>query len=164
MQENERIGAKRVVTVHYTLKNGEGEELDSSIGSDPLVYLHGAGNIVPGLEKALNGKRAGDKVNAVVPAAEGYGERSSKGAQRVPRAAFAGIDEIEPGMAFETEGDDGHSQTVWIVAVDNESVMIDLNHPLAGETLHFDVEVLEVRKATADELSHGHVHGPGGHH
>jgi FKBP-type peptidyl-prolyl cis-trans isomerase SlyD len=164
MQENERIGAKRVVTLHYTLKNGAGEELDSSVGSEPLTYLHGNGQIVPGLEKALTGKRVGDKANVVVPPADGYGERSGKGPQRVPRAAFSGIDEIEVGMAFDTEGDDGRSQTVWIVAVDKDAVMIDLNHPLAGETLHFDVEVLAVRKATAEELSHGHVHGPGGHH
>jgi FKBP-type peptidyl-prolyl cis-trans isomerase SlyD len=164
MQENERIGAKRVVTLHYTLKDGAGKELDSSAGGEPLTYLHGSGQIVPGLEKALTGKRAGDKANVVVPPAEGYGERKGKGAQRVPRAAFAGIDEIEVGMAFDTEGDDGHSQTVWITAVEKDVVTIDLNHPLAGETLHFDVEIVAVRKATNEELSHGHVHGPGGHH
>jgi FKBP-type peptidyl-prolyl cis-trans isomerase SlyD len=162
--EDAKIGEKRVVTLHYTLKNSKGEVVDSSAGSDPLTYLHGSGEMVPGFEKSLTGKKAGEKHSFTVPAAEGYGERKGKGPQKVPKAAFEGIGDIEVGMALDTEGDDGHSQTVWIAAIDSDYVTIDINHPLAGETLHFDVEVLAVRKATADEVRHGHVHGPHGHH
>lgn len=162
--EDAKIGEKRVVTLHYTLKNSKGEVVDSSAGSDPLTYLHGSGEMVPGFEKSLTGKKAGEKHSFTVAAAEGYGERKGKGPQKVPKAAFEGIGEIEVGMALDTEGDDGHSQTVWIAAIDNDYVTIDINHPLAGETLHFEVEVLAVRKATADEVRHGHVHGPHGHH
>lgn len=161
--EDARIGDRRVVTIHYTLTNSKGEVVDSSRGDEPLVYLHGASEIVPGLEKQLSGKRAGEKANVTVQPKDGYGERKGKGPQRVPRDAFAGIDEIEVGMAFDTEGDDGQAQTVWIIAVDPDSVLIDINHPLAGETLNFDVEIVSVRKATADELRHGHAHGPHGH-
>ena len=162
--EDAKIGEKRVVTLHYTLKSSTGEVIDSSVGSDPLTYLHGGGEMVPGFEKALTGKKAGDKHAFSVPPAEGYGERKGKGPQRVPKAAFDGIGDIEVGMALDTEGDDGRSQTVWITAIDPSHVTIDINHPLAGETLHFDVEVVAVRKATADEVKHGHAHGAHGHH
>jgi len=164
MSEDAKIGDKRVVTLHYTLKTAKGEVVDSSQGSDPLTYLHGVGEMVPGFEKNLAGKRAGEKLSFVVQAAEGYGERKGKGPQKVPRAAFEGIGEIEVGMALDTEGDDGRSQTVWIAAIDDSYVTIDINHPLAGQALHFDVEVLAVRKATADEVKHGHAHGAHGHH
>lgn len=157
------IGDKRVVTLHYTLTNAAGEELDSSRGDEPLTYLHGAGEIVPGLEARLEGKNAGDSAKLIVPAEEGYGERQGPGAQRVARDAFAGIDEIEVGMAFDTEDEDGELQTVWVVGVEADEVLIDLNHPLAGEELHFDIEILDVRDATAEELHHGHAHGPSGH-
>lgn len=162
--EDAKIGEKRVVTLHYTLKNSKGEVVDSSAGSEPLTYLHGSGEMVPGFEKNLAGKKAGEKHSFAVAPVDGYGEREGKGPQRVPKAAFEGIGDIEVGMALDTEGDDGHSQTVWIAAIDNDYVTIDINHPLAGETLHFEVEVLSVRKATADEVKHGHVHGPHGHH
>lgn len=161
--EEAKIGDKRVVTLHYTLKSSKGEVVDSSIGSDPLTYFHGIGEMVPGFEKNLAGKKAGDKHSFTVAPSEGYGERAGKGPQRVPRAAFEGIGEIEVGMALDTEGDDGRSQTVWITAIDKDAVTIDINHPLAGETLHFDVEVLAVRKATAEEVKHGHAHGAHGH-
>jgi FKBP-type peptidyl-prolyl cis-trans isomerase SlyD len=98
-----------------------------------------------------------------VPAEEGYGERQGPGAQRVSREAFAGVEDIEVGMAFDTEDEDGELQTVWVVGVEEGDVLIDLNHPLAGEELHFDIEILDVRAATADELHHGHAHGPNGH-
>lgn len=162
--EDAKIGEKRVVTLHYTLKDSKGEVVDSSVGSDPLTYLHGGGEMVPGFEKNLAGKKAGDKHSFVVPPAEGYGERKGKGPQRVPKAAFEGIGHIEVGMALDTEGDDGRSQTVWITAIDDKAVTIDINHPLAGESLHFEVEVLSVRKATSDEVKHGHAHGAHGHH
>jgi FKBP-type peptidyl-prolyl cis-trans isomerase SlyD len=162
--EDAKIGEKRVVTLHYTLKSSTGEVIDTSAGSEPLTYLHGAGEMVPGFEKSLIGKKAGEKHSFSVPPAEGYGERKGKGPQRVPKAAFEGIGEIEVGMALDTEGDDGRSQTVWIAAIDDDFVTIDINHPLAGETLHFEVEVLAIRKATAEEVKHGHVHGAHGHH
>lgn len=162
--EDAKIGEKRVVTLHYTLKSSKGEVIDSSVGSDPLTYLHGGGEMVPGFEKALIGKKAGEKHAFTVAPADGYGERKGKGPQRVPKAAFEGIGDIEVGMALDTEGDDGRSQTVWIAAIDNDFVTIDINHPLAGETLHFEVEVLAVRKATPDEMKHGHAHGAHGHH
>jgi FKBP-type peptidyl-prolyl cis-trans isomerase SlyD len=155
------IAAKKVVSIHYTLKNGDGEMLDSSDGSDPLVYLHGAGNIVEGLEKALDGKAVGDKVIAVVPPAEGYGERSGPGPQPVPREAFTGVD-VRTGMAIMAEDEGGAGIPLWVVAVESDRIMVDGNHPLAGETLHFDVEVVDVRDATTQELDHGHVH-TGGH-
>jgi FKBP-type peptidyl-prolyl cis-trans isomerase SlyD len=164
MSEDAKIGEKRVVTLHYTLKSSKGEIVDSSQGSEPLTYLHGIGEMVPGFEKQLAGKRAGEKLSFEVPPGEGYGERKGKGPQKVPRAAFEGIGEIEVGMALDTEGDDGRSQTVWIAAIDDSYVTIDINHPLAGETLCFEVEVIAVRKATADEVKHGHAHGAHGHH
>jgi len=157
--EDAKIGDKRVVTLHYTLKTSKGEVVDSSVGSEPMTYLHGAGEMVPGFEKNL----AGEKHSFTVAPVDGYGEREGKGPQRVPRAAFEGIGEIEVGMALDTEGDDGHSQTVWITAIDKDAVTIDINHPLAGETLCFEVEVLAVRKATSDEVKHGHAHGAHGH-
>lgn len=155
------IAAKKVVSIHYTLKNGDGETLDSSSDSDPLAYLHGAGNIVEGLENALDGKGVGDKVEAVVPPAQGYGERQGPGPQPVPKAAFDGAD-VQPGMAIMAEDPSGNHMPLWVVAVEDDRVLVDGNHPLAGVTLHFDVEVVEVRDATEQELEHGHVHH-GGH-
>ena len=157
----EKIAAEKVVSIHYTLTNDDGEVLDSSAGGDPLVYLHGAGNIVPGLEKELEGKIAGEKLEVVVPAADGYGEREGPGPQSVPRSVFEGVD-VEPGMSFVVEDEDGEEMAMWVVEVGDEEVLIDSNHPLAGETLHFSVEVVGVRAATEDELTHGHAHD--GHH
>ncbi len=157
------ITAKKVVSIQYTLKNEAGEVLDSSSGGDPLAYLHGAGNIVPGLEKALDGKAVGDKVDAVVPPAEGYGERQGPGPQPVPKSAFGGAD-VQPGMGVMAEDEQGRTIPLWVVKVEGEHVFVDGNHPLAGETLHFAVEVVEVRDATAQELDHGHVHAHGHDH
>lgn len=152
-----------VVSIHYTLTNTRGDVLDSSRGGDPLVYLHGAGNIIPGLEKALAGKQAGDKLNVSVAPAEGYGERDDSLVQQVPRRAFQGVAQIEPGMSFQAQSSQGPMR-VTVTAVTGDMVTVDGNHPLAGETLNFDVEITEVRAATLEELAHGHVHGPGGHH
>jgi FKBP-type peptidyl-prolyl cis-trans isomerase SlyD len=152
-----------VVSIHYTLTNAQGEVLDSSRGGEPLVYLHGAGNIIPGLEKALIGKQAGDKLNVAVAPAEGYGERDEALIQQVPRRAFQGVKDIAPGMSFHAQSSQGPMQ-VTVTAVAGDMVTVDGNHPLAGETLNFDVEVTEVRAATLEELAHGHVHGAGGHH
>ncbi|KXS46274.1 MAG: FKBP-type peptidyl-prolyl cis-trans isomerase SlyD [Marinobacter sp. T13-3] len=144
----------RVVTIHYTLTNDQGEELDSSRveGREPLSYLEGAQNIIGGLENALNEKNAGDQVKVSVEPGEGYGEVNEELIQPVPRSAFEGVDTIEPGMQFQAQTPGG-PQIVRVVEVGDETV-----HPLAGETLHFDVEVVEAREATDEEKEHGHAH------
>lgn len=157
------ISESRVVLMHYTLTNTAGETLDSSRGGEPLAFLHGSGNIIPGLEKALLGKKAGDALKVTVSPAEGYGERHPELVQQVPRRMFQGIRDIKPGMSFNAESAQGPRQVV-VTQVAGDMVTVDGNHPLAGETLHFDVEITEVRAATAEEMAHGHVHGPGGHH
>ncbi|NKF21071.1 FKBP-type peptidyl-prolyl cis-trans isomerase [Solimonas marina] len=157
------IADQRVVSMHYTLTNDKGEVIDSSQGNEPLAYLHGAGNIIPGLEKALAGKQAGDKLTVKIAPADGYGERNDALIQQVPRRAFQGVDDIKPGMRFNAQGPQGPVQ-VTVTRVAGDMVTIDGNHPLAGEALNFDVEVTEVRAASAEEMQHGHVHGPGGHH
>src|SRR5690606_15568016 len=135
---------------------------DSSQGHEPLAYLHGAGNIIPGLEKALLGKQTGDKLQVTVAPAEGYGEHDPQLIQQVPRRAFQGIKDVKPGMSFEAQGAGGAPMRVVVTHVAGDMVTVDGNHPLAGETLNFDVEITEVRAATAEEMSHGHVHGAGG--
>jgi FKBP-type peptidyl-prolyl cis-trans isomerase SlyD len=158
-----KITDDTAVTIHYTLKNDAGEVLDSSAGDEPLAYIHGQGNIVEGLEKALTGKSAGEKLSVKVSPEEGYGERDKSRVQQVPKEAFEEADQIKPGMRFQTHTEDGMA-IVTVTAVSGETVTIDANHPLAGETLHFEVEVVGVRKCTAEELAHGHIHGAGGHH
>lgn len=157
------VASNKVVSIHYTLTNDDGDVLDSSSGGEPLAYLHGAGNIVPGLERQIEGKSVGDKFDAVVPPSEGYGERTGPAPQAISRDAFGDV-EVEPGMSFVIEDDDGNQTPLWIVDVEEEHVYVDANHPLAGETLHFAVEVIEIRDATAAELAHGHVHGDGHDH
>jgi FKBP-type peptidyl-prolyl cis-trans isomerase SlyD len=152
-----------VVSFHYTLTNDAGETLDSSAGHDPLSYLQGSGNIVPGLEKAMLGKGVGDKFDVDVTAAEGYGEHNPSLIQEVPRSAFGGVKQILPGMQFRADGDNG-PMAVTVTKVTNKHVTVDGNHALAGQTLHFAIEVTEVREASEEEVSHGHVHGAGGHH
>jgi FKBP-type peptidyl-prolyl cis-trans isomerase SlyD len=156
-----QIADKKAVTFHYSVKDDEGNVIDSSDGGDPLVYLHGAGNIVPGLEKALEGKQAGDEVKAKVSPEEGYGMRDESNVRNVPRRKLQG--KIEPGMRVRLQTDEGPAVAT-ITAVRGDYVTVDANHPLAGMTLHFEVKVTEVRDATAEEMEHGHVHGPGGHH
>jgi FKBP-type peptidyl-prolyl cis-trans isomerase SlyD len=158
-----RIAKDQVVAIRYTLTSQAGDVLDES-GDSPLAYLHGYENIVPGLERQLEGKTLGDKLQAIVPPAEGYGERDPAGAQRVPRQAFPADVHIEEGMQFAAQGPDGHMIPMWVTDVEEDAIIVDLNHPLAGETLIFDVEVVALRAATAEELTHGHVHEPGGHH
>lgn len=158
-----QIAENAVVAIHYTLTNDAGDTLDSSRERDePLAYLHGHGNIIPGLEKALLGKQTGDTLKVTVEPAEGYGERHEGLIQEVPREAFQGVDELEPGMQFQASTDAG-PRMFTITDVQDDVVTVDGNHPLAGATLHFDVEIADVRAASAEELSHGHVHGPGGH-
>jgi len=157
------IEKNRVVTLHYTLRDEQGTVLDSSNGRVPLSYLHGKGNIVPGLEQALAGKSAGDKLEVTVRPEQGYGQRDDRLVQIVPRNRFTEGSELTPGMQVRATGSRG-SRLVTIARIERDFVTVDGNHPLAGRTLHFSVEIAEVRKATHDEVSHGHVHGPGGHH
>ena len=151
------------VTFHYTLTDTEGAQLDSSEGQEPLAYLHGHNNIIPGLENALEGKTAGDSLEVSIAPAEGYGEVVAEMIQEVPRSSFDGIEDIQPGMQFQAETNQGPVPVV-ITAVSEESVTVDGNHPLAGKTLNFAVTVESVREASADELEHGHIHGEGCSH
>ncbi len=157
------IGADRVVTIHYTLKDDSGTVLDSSAGGEPLVYIQGHGNLVVGLEKALEGKQDGATLAVVVSPEEGYGKHDASLIQRVPKRSLQGAGEIKKGMQFQARTDDG-MRVFTVTAVAGDMVTLDGNHPLADQRLHFDVEVVGVRAATAEELEHGHVHGPGGHH
>jgi FKBP-type peptidyl-prolyl cis-trans isomerase SlyD len=158
-----QITENSVVSFHYTLTDKDGQVIDSSTGNAPLTYLHGVGQIVPGLENALVGKAVGDKLDVEVSAAEGYGEHHDFMVQQVPRDAFQGVDEIEPGMQFQAQTPQG-GMTVTVTAVDATTVTVDGNHPLAGKNLFFAVEIVSVRAASSEELEHGHVHGEGGHH
>lgn len=143
------------VSIHYTLTNDEGQQIDSSLGQEPLVYVHGANNIVPGLEQALVGKAEGEQVQVTVQPADGFGEINPELVQSVPREAFQGVDKVEPGMQFGIQGPEGETQRVTVSEVGDETVTIDGNHPLAGQVLHFDVSVEKVREATADEIKQG---------
>lgn len=151
------IKKNKVVTIDYSLRNAAGKLLDSSDGSQPLIYLHGNGNIIPGLEKYLEGKKVGESLSCTVPASEAYGERDDSLVFKVPRKDFGDNAEVSPGMQFEAQGEEG-TQIVSVVEVAGDEVTIDANHPLAGEALHFDVKVLNVREASEEELKHGHVH------
>lgn len=153
-----------VVSMHYTLRNPEQDVLDSSSGGEPMMYLHGAQNIVPGLERKLTGCSVGDQLKVEVAPADGYGERTGPGPQKVPRSAFPDDAELHEGMQVIAQGEGGEMIPLWIVGVDADGISIDGDHPLAGVTLHFDVEIVAIRPATDEEMEHGHPHGPGGHH
>ncbi len=153
------ISKNKVAGIHYTLRDNTGTIIDTSDGREPLYYLHGAGNLIIGMEEGLEGKTIGDKFQLKISPAKGYGEKDPSMTQKVPRSAF-GNQEVKQGMKFQT--DRGAVVTVTDVGLD--SVTVDANHPLAGVELNFAVEVMEVRNATQEELDHGHVHGPGGHH
>ena len=152
------IGDRTVVSIHYTLKDEEGTVIDSSEGAEPLSYLHGAGNIIPGLEHALNGKTAGESLQVVVEPAHGYGEYQAELLQVVPREAFQGVEEIQPGMAFTAQAADGSQRRIVVCDVEGDDVTVDANHELAGVDLHFSVEVVDVREATSEEIDHGRAH------
>ncbi len=152
-----------VVSIHYTLTNDQGETLDTSAGGEPLTYLQGNGNLIPGLESALIGKQAGDKLTVKVAPADAYGEYDKSLVQKVPRRSFKGVADVRVGMQFQVQSGSGPGM-VTVTQVSGDMVTIDGNHALAGQHLNFEVEITEVREATAEELAHGHVHGPGGHH
>ncbi len=153
-----QITDKLAVSIHYTLTNAAGDKLDSSRGGEPMVYLHGTGQIISGLESALNGKQMGDKFVVTVQPEDAYGERRDDMMQVVPMSMFEGVDKVEVGMQFHADASQGVS-VVTVSKIEGENVTIDGNHPLSGEALTFDVEVMDLRPATEDELNHGHVHG-----
>jgi FKBP-type peptidyl-prolyl cis-trans isomerase SlyD len=153
-----QITDKLAVSIHYILTDSTGKQLDSSRDEDPMVYLHGSGQIIPGLENALLGKKAGDKFKTTIAPADAYGERKEDMLQVVPMTMFEGMDKVEEGMQFHADASQGVN-VVTVTKVDGDEVTIDGNHPLAGETLTFDVEVMDIRPATEDELSHKHIHG-----
>jgi len=157
------IAANKAVSIDYTLTNDAGEVIDSSAGGAPMVYLHGAGNIIAGLEKALEGKGAGEELSVVVDPADAYGEYSAELVAVLGRDMFEGVDQLEVGMQFHASGPDGSMQIVTIRDVDGDEVTVDGNHPLAGQRLNFQVKIVNVREANAEELAHGHIHGEGGH-
>lgn len=158
-----KIADESVVTFHFTLKDDKGQVIESSVGSEPLVYLHGSSAIVPGLEEALNGRTQGDKFQVNLPPEKAYGERDERLVQKIPINQFPKSEKLKPGMQFQAQGPDG-AMIFTIKQVNDADVVVDANPELAGMTLNFDIEVTEVRKATKDELEHGHAHGPGGHH
>jgi FKBP-type peptidyl-prolyl cis-trans isomerase SlyD len=154
-----QITKNKVAAIHYTLRNNEGVVIDSSEGRDPLNYLHGAGNLIMGMEEGLEGKAKGDKFTLKISPEKGYGQKDTALIQKVPRSAFGG-QEVKQGMQFSTN----QGGVVTVTEVGLDAITVDANHPLAGVELNFDVEIMDVREASPDELSHGHVHGPGGHH
>ena len=158
-----QIAADSVVLIHYTLKDDDGKVLDSSAGGEPLAYIQGHGNLVVGLEKALEGKRDGDTLAVVIEPADGYGRRDEALIKRLPKRALQGSGEIKKGMQFQAQTEQG-VRLFTVTALAGDMVTLDGNHPLADQRLHFEVKVVEVREATSEELEHGHVHGAGGHH
>ncbi len=158
-----KIADHTVVTIDYELTDDDGNVLDRSDGGD-FAYLHGANNIIAGLENALTGKTSGDRLSVSVMPEEGYGERDEARLQAVPRDMFPADTDIEVGMQFHAEGPEGQVLVVTVAAIDGDQVTVDGNHPLAGVSLNFEVNVLDVRGATDEEIDHGHVHRPGDVH
>ncbi len=158
------VANDKVVSIHYTLRDDAQSELDSSKGSDPLLYLHGHSQIVPGLEKALIGKKTGDKVLASIQPSDGYGDYDPELTSSVARKQFPKGASLNVGEMFEFSNSQGEPIVVRIAGIDGENVTVDANHPLAGKVLHFDVEIVDVRAATKEELEHGHAHPGDGHY
>jgi FKBP-type peptidyl-prolyl cis-trans isomerase SlyD len=158
-----QIADQKAVAIHYTLRDEGGETLDTSRGRDPLNYLQGAGNIVAGLEKALAGKAAGDTVRVTLAPEEAYGQRDDKEIRNVPLRKLSADGKLGPGARVRVQAPGGFQLGV-VQSLKGDYAMVDLNHPLAGMRLDFEVEVMAVRDATAEELTHGHVHAPGDHH
>jgi len=158
-----RIEKNKVVMIDYKLTDKNGEVIDTSEGREPLAYLHGNGGLIPGLEEELEGKSINDSFTVSIPPEKAYGMRDDSLLQTIPRQQFEKNDQLQIGMQFQAQHEHG-TQLLTITNIDGDNVTVDGNHPLAGEILNFDVTVKEVRDASADELQHGHAHGPGGHH
>jgi FKBP-type peptidyl-prolyl cis-trans isomerase SlyD len=162
MNQSMTIGPDKVVTFHYALRDEEGTLIETSEGKNPVVYMHGHGNIVPGLEREMTGKQGGDKFSTKVPPEDAYGLRDDNAVQRVPLKHVATRGRIAPGQMVAVNTNQG-ARHARVLKVGHFNVDLDLNHPLAGRTLMFDIEVVDVRPATQEELDHGHAHGPHGH-
>ncbi len=158
-----KVEENKVVSFDYRLTDDEGTEIDNSNGREPLAYLHGSGAIIPGLEVAMAGKSAGDEFEIRIPPADAYGERDEQLQQKVARKQFEGIEDLEPGMEFQVDVEDG-PMVITVVEITDDEVTVDGNHQLAGVSLNFAVSVRDVRDASPEELEHGHAHGIGGHH
>jgi FKBP-type peptidyl-prolyl cis-trans isomerase SlyD len=158
-----QIAKHRVVTLHYTLKDNDDNILDKSEDGS-FCYLHGANNIIPGLEDALTGKTAGEELSVSIPPEQAYGIHDATKTQSVPREMFPEEQEVKPGMQFHAQGPDGQSLVVTVAKVESDQITVDGNHPLAGVQLNFEVKVMDVREANGEEIEHGHVHDPHGHH
>ena len=158
-----KVENKRVVLIDYTLRDDAGEVIDTNQGEAPLPYLHGFGNLIPGLEEVLCGREAGEHLSVTIAPEDGYGHRNEDLRMQFPKEQFESEHELQVGMQFEAETEDG-VETVQITEIDGDLITIDANHPLAGVTLNFDVSIREVRDATEEELAHGHVHGPDCNH
>jgi FKBP-type peptidyl-prolyl cis-trans isomerase SlyD len=157
------ITQDQVVSIHYTLKDDEGTVIDRSAEGEPLAYLHGHGNLIPGLERELTGRNTGDRLQVRIAPADAYGEYDRALVQQVPRGALQGIANVSVGMRLQAQTSAG-TRAVTVTGISGDMVTLDGNHPLAGKSLNFEVEVTGMRAATTEELSHGHVHGAGGHH
>jgi len=157
------IAQDQVVSIHYTLRDDAGEVVDRSADGAPLAYLHGHGQLIPGLERELTGKKPGERLQVKVPPAEAYGEYDHALVQKVPRRALKGVGDPRVGMRLQAQTPQG-PRAVTVTQVSGDLVTLDGNHPLAGKNLNFEVEVAAVRPATEEDLAHGHVHGAGGHH
>jgi FKBP-type peptidyl-prolyl cis-trans isomerase SlyD len=155
MSESER----RVVTFHYTLRNDANKLLDTSSGGEPISFLEGSGLIIDGLDHELRSWQPGQKGFVVVPAAQGYGERDPQQVRKVPRHVLPVEGDLKVGDQFQTAPDRG-APVVTVVGIEEDGVVLDANHPLAGVDLNFEVELVAARAATAKELEHGHVHAP----
>jgi FKBP-type peptidyl-prolyl cis-trans isomerase SlyD len=153
-----QIARHTVASIDYTLTDNDGQVLDTSEGREPLTYIHGEGNLIPGLETALEGQNPGDSLSVTIEPAEAYGERDERLIQQVPMAAFEGVESVEPGMRFQATDEQGQGRVVTVTEVEGDEVTVDANHPLAGQPLNFEVSVVEVREATPEEIDHGHVH------
>lgn len=158
-----KVSENKVVIIHFSLKNGHGELLDTTEGEDPMAYIHGMGQMVPGLEKALENKMTGDKIQIKLAPEDGYGVYKKEWVQNFPLSEFGEQDKVTVGAEFEIETEHGFKVGT-VIEIKGDEVVTDFNHPLADETLDFDVTIVDIREPTKAELSHGHVHGPGGHH
>ena len=167
MTGSTKIVDGKVVVIHYILRVGDatGEAaIDTRENDEPIAYLHGSDDVTPALAQQLEGRSAGERFTAVVSPEEGFGRRVDDGRETVARSVFPDDIELEVGMEITVEDDEGETTDMYVCEIAGDQVVLDLNHPLAGETLHYEVEIVEVRDPTADERAHGHVHGPGGHH
>jgi len=158
MECSVKIKKDCIVAIHFTLSNPDGEKLDTTEGGEASNYMHGVGNLLPIVESALEGKQAGDKVQITVQPEDGFGETKPELTRMIPPGTFEGVKNIQPGMRLDAKDPDGHVQPIIIEAITKDGIIINGNHPLAGQVLKFDISVESVREATEEEIAHGHIH------